>query len=154
MRLRWRPSFTPDWLPLAGTQYRPTFDGDGNGVTDICESSDCNANDIADSFELANGLATDAGVPDASTKPDATSDASSPDASTVDPGPLVPDPGSDELPTPEGELAANDSAEGTPGTDEQGCNGAGATPSLATVGLGFVGVLAALRRRRDRSPRP
>ncbi len=109
---------------------------------------------LIESYKRANGLATDAGVPDASTKPDATSDASSPDASTVDPGPLVPDPGSDELPTPEGELAANDSAEGTPGTDEQGCNGAGATPSLATVGLGFVGVLAALRRRRDRSPRP
>ncbi len=64
MRLRWRPSFTPDWLALAGSRYRPTFDGDGNGVTDICESSDCNANDIADSFELANGLATDCNAND------------------------------------------------------------------------------------------
>jgi hypothetical protein len=59
MRLRWRPSGTPDWLPIAGTRYRPSYDGDGDGVSDVCETGDCNANGVPDGFELAQGLATD-----------------------------------------------------------------------------------------------
>jgi len=59
MRLRWRQSGTTEWFPLSGTMYRPVYDGDGNGVADVCQTGDCNANRIPDGFELANGLATD-----------------------------------------------------------------------------------------------
>jgi hypothetical protein len=59
MRLRWRPTGTPEWSALPGSLYRPIFDGDGNGVTDICEGSDCNSNAIPDGFELAQGLDVD-----------------------------------------------------------------------------------------------
>lgn len=59
MRLRWRPSGTPEWSALPGDRYRPNFDADGNGVSDICETGDCNGNLVADGFELAVGLATD-----------------------------------------------------------------------------------------------
>jgi len=59
MRLRWRPSFTPDWSPLGGEFYRPAFDGDADGVSDICESGDCNANLVPDGFELSEGLDLD-----------------------------------------------------------------------------------------------
>lgn len=59
MRLRWRQSGTADWFPLPGTMYRPSFDGNGDGVADVCQSGDCNANGTPDGFELANGLATD-----------------------------------------------------------------------------------------------
>ena len=59
MRLRWRPSGTPNWLALSGDRYRPGYDGDGDGVSDICETGDCNANGLPDGFELSEGLATD-----------------------------------------------------------------------------------------------
>ncbi|MFZ9881134.1 MAG: PA14 domain-containing protein, partial [Phycisphaerales bacterium] len=59
MRLRWRPSSTPDWSPLGGEFYRPVYDGDADGITDICESGDCNANLVPDGFELAEGLDLD-----------------------------------------------------------------------------------------------
>lgn len=105
---------------------------------------------LIESYKRANGLPTDAGVPDAGPKSDAATQDASKDTGTVDPQPVVPDPGGDQLPTPEGEAAVNEA----PVADEQGCNGSGATPSLATAGLGFVGVLAALRRRRERSRLP
>lgn len=68
MRLRWRPSGTPEWSALSGSLYRPVYDGDGDGTTDICETGDCNANGLPDGFELDEGLAVDCnanGLPDA-----------------------------------------------------------------------------------------
>jgi hypothetical protein len=59
MRLRWRPSGTSEWTSLPGSLYRPSYDGDGDGTSDICETGDCNLNGVPDGFELANGLDVD-----------------------------------------------------------------------------------------------
>lgn len=59
MRLRWRPTGTPEWSALPGDLYRPAYDGDSDGVADICETGDCNGNLLPDGFELASGLDLD-----------------------------------------------------------------------------------------------
>jgi hypothetical protein len=59
MRLRWRPSGTPEWTALPGDLYRPSFDADGDGIADVCQTGDCDGDLVPDGFELERGLATD-----------------------------------------------------------------------------------------------
>ncbi len=43
-------------IPLPTSALTPAFDGDGDGVVDLCSIGDCNANGIDDATDLANGL--------------------------------------------------------------------------------------------------
>lgn len=100
---------------------------------------------LVEAYKRANGLAPtpDAGA-DAAPKDASTTDA---DATTVDPvpTPITEEPG--DLPTPEGEQAAET---GTldPLPEESGCNGGGAAPSYAAMGIGALGLVSILRRRK------
>jgi len=91
----------------------------------------------------------DAGAPDAAPP---RSDAASADGAAPGPTPSptspIPPPGPDELPTPEGEQAAENGLVGPP--EESGCNSAGEAPSLFAVGAAGVLAMALARRRRSR----
>lgn len=84
----------------------------------------------------------DAGAPDASASDAAAVDGAAPGPTS--PAPPAP-PGPDELPTPEGEQAAETGQVGAP---EEGCNSAGEAPSLFAVGTAGVLALGLARRRR------
>jgi len=105
---------------------------------------------LVDAYKRANGLlpTPDAGVRDAAVR-DATSDGARDGATEpLEPpmeGPDGPGPGPDELPTPEGERAA-EAGEATP--EGSGCNGAGAAPSFAVVGVAALGLVSVVRRRK------
>jgi hypothetical protein len=43
--------------PMPTSVMTPAFDGDGDGVVDLCSIGDCNRNGIDDATDLANGLA-------------------------------------------------------------------------------------------------
>lgn len=113
---------------------------------------------LIDAYKRANGLVpADAGTRDAQAPKDASTDGAKRDG---DPGPLpgdsgleeepLPDPGPDELPTPEGELAAEQGQIASPDA-ESGCNGAGTSPSFAAIGIAAVGFVSLFRRRKTRT---
>ncbi len=114
---------------------------------------------LVDAYKRANGLipTPDAGVRDAAAPKDGAIDGALRDAAVEpeEPGnpptPIAPgDPDPDELPTPEGELAAEEGA-----LPESGCNGAGATtsasPSFVVLGLASLGLVSLVRRRKRRA---
>lgn len=90
--------------------------------------------------------AADASVRDAASSRDASGLDSSTDGATPAPGPSAPAPGPDELPTPEGEQAAENG--GFTSAPEEGCNSAGQAPSLFVAGVAGVLALGLVRRRR------
>lgn len=117
---------------------------------------------LVESYKRANGLAPtpDAGATDARVADARTTDARATDARASD-GAILPeepeDPGvpvgpeePDELPTPQGELAAEQGS-GLEPIVEEGCNGSGSAPSYGLVGLGAFVSLAVLRRRKVRA---
>ena len=121
---------------------------------------------LVDAYKRANGTVpppVDAGTRDAAPARDGSIDAAKRDGEAgVDPGtddagnePIEPpgpglEPPDGELPTPEGELAAEQGAL-PPLEDSSGCNGAGAQPSFAVIGLACMVGLALVRRRRAKT---
>jgi murein DD-endopeptidase MepM/ murein hydrolase activator NlpD len=112
---------------------------------------------LIDAFKRAKGLIpSDAGTPGDAAPKDGSTDGAPRDGETPpvgDPGfeDPPPDPGPDELPTPEGELAA-EQGELPPSADpDSGCNGAGTSPSFATLGIVAVGFVSLFRRRKTRA---
>jgi hypothetical protein len=59
IRLRWRESGQSSWQAIPGSAFMPRIDRNGDGINDVCQSGDCNSNQVPDGYELAEGLATD-----------------------------------------------------------------------------------------------
>jgi hypothetical protein len=54
MKLERKTSTSTTWTAIANSNFRAGVDSNGNGLLDVCEQGDCNANGVPDPLDIAN----------------------------------------------------------------------------------------------------